>query len=173
MQHFALKNRYFSRFTAHKSLFCYTRGWDWVCTRLILCEFGAHKMHIAHIGTHPVCACFCVFVCFTPRFRKQPTPDYLTVLLTLPEYPTIWLTSALWKVLFYRGSAPHSARIPRSPRSASPTLGAYSALHQFLFATTRHVFLHPLPNLPNILNLPNPPPKDKNFTPTTKITTLY
>lgn len=81
----------------------------------ILCHFWSHKAHIAHIGTQPVCACFCVFVCFALRFRKQPSPDYPTVLLTLPEYTTIWLTSApttlplgqtpaLWKALFYSGT---------------------------------------------------------------------
>ena len=43
----------------------------------ILCHFWSHKAHIAHIGTQPVCACFCVFVCFARDFGSYPRPTTL------------------------------------------------------------------------------------------------
>ena len=57
----------------------------------ILCHFWSHKAHIAHIGTQPVCACVCVFVCFALRFRKQPA---LARAIIIAERPTLHVSRA-------------------------------------------------------------------------------
>ena len=61
------------------------------------CVSPSHITHIAHICTHPVCACFCVFVCLIPA-KGEDNPS--------------WEGDGS-----LRGKRSHVARIPRPPRA--------------------------------------------------------